>query len=172
MALINCEECGKEISSKAATCPHCGISIFNESVETEHLQQEPVNQTSVEEVVDNRLAECPDCGKPVSENAITCPSCGTSINKTLFGKIFGSMLEGVLLMGVFAVCFIWMIFGNDPDTPTIVLMIALLWWGYLKFKSRYDKGLDPKTGKLYKQKEDRPETLWKYFLKYVFPYGD
>ena len=24
MALIKCEECGKEISSKADTCPHCG----------------------------------------------------------------------------------------------------------------------------------------------------
>lgn len=25
MALINCKECGKEISSEAATCPHCGV---------------------------------------------------------------------------------------------------------------------------------------------------
>ena len=24
MTLIKCEECGKEISDKAATCPHCG----------------------------------------------------------------------------------------------------------------------------------------------------
>jgi hypothetical protein len=24
MALINCAECGKEISSQAQTCPHCG----------------------------------------------------------------------------------------------------------------------------------------------------
>jgi hypothetical protein len=24
MALINCEECGKEISAKAENCPHCG----------------------------------------------------------------------------------------------------------------------------------------------------
>ena len=24
MALINCTECGKEISDKAASCPHCG----------------------------------------------------------------------------------------------------------------------------------------------------
>lgn len=26
MALINCSECGKEISDKAAFCPHCGIT--------------------------------------------------------------------------------------------------------------------------------------------------
>ena len=27
MALINCSECGKEISDKAASCPHCGNPI-------------------------------------------------------------------------------------------------------------------------------------------------
>jgi len=24
MAIIKCEECGKEVSTKAASCPHCG----------------------------------------------------------------------------------------------------------------------------------------------------
>lgn len=27
MAIINCKECGKEISNTAETCPHCGIKI-------------------------------------------------------------------------------------------------------------------------------------------------
>lgn len=27
MALINCKECNKEISSKARSCPHCGAPI-------------------------------------------------------------------------------------------------------------------------------------------------
>lgn len=27
MALINCPECGKQVSSQAATCPHCGIAL-------------------------------------------------------------------------------------------------------------------------------------------------
>jgi hypothetical protein len=27
MALVNCKECNKEISSKAKNCPHCGVSI-------------------------------------------------------------------------------------------------------------------------------------------------
>lgn len=26
MALIKCKECGKEISSKAKTCPNCGVA--------------------------------------------------------------------------------------------------------------------------------------------------
>ena len=29
MALINCPECGKEISNMAKTCPHCGVSLCN-----------------------------------------------------------------------------------------------------------------------------------------------
>jgi DNA-directed RNA polymerase subunit RPC12/RpoP len=27
MAIINCFECGKEVSDKAATCPNCGVAI-------------------------------------------------------------------------------------------------------------------------------------------------
>ncbi len=27
MALIKCEECGKEVSDKASACPHCGIRL-------------------------------------------------------------------------------------------------------------------------------------------------
>lgn len=27
MAMINCSECGKEISDKAGACPHCGVPI-------------------------------------------------------------------------------------------------------------------------------------------------
>ena len=34
MALINCPECGKEISDKAASCPNCGTPIN----ETENKQ--------------------------------------------------------------------------------------------------------------------------------------
>jgi hypothetical protein len=26
MALVKCRECGKEISTTAATCPHCGVA--------------------------------------------------------------------------------------------------------------------------------------------------
>jgi DNA-directed RNA polymerase subunit RPC12/RpoP len=33
MALFNCPECGKEISDKAASCPHCGNPINVESEE-------------------------------------------------------------------------------------------------------------------------------------------
>ena len=35
MALINCPECGREISDKAASCPHCGVPI------TAQVEQSP-----------------------------------------------------------------------------------------------------------------------------------
>ena len=30
MALINCPECGKEVSDKADTCPNCGLAVKKE----------------------------------------------------------------------------------------------------------------------------------------------
>ncbi|MCG2590397.1 zinc ribbon domain-containing protein [Rhodohalobacter sulfatireducens] len=35
MALVNCKECEREISSDADTCPHCGYSIKKEREEKE-----------------------------------------------------------------------------------------------------------------------------------------
>ena len=32
MAIIECPECGKDVSSKAQSCPHCGCPLWNESV--------------------------------------------------------------------------------------------------------------------------------------------
>lgn len=40
MALITCPECGREISDKAAACPHCGFPI------QEHLRAQTQNQTN------------------------------------------------------------------------------------------------------------------------------
>ncbi|MBO4286332.1 MAG: zinc-ribbon domain-containing protein [Bacilli bacterium] len=36
MALITCPECGKEISSTASACPHCGFQIANQNTEIEY----------------------------------------------------------------------------------------------------------------------------------------
>ena len=50
MALINCVECGKEISDQARSCPNCGRPIFKEVVKTmekkrwEELTEEEKNK--------------------------------------------------------------------------------------------------------------------------------
>jgi len=33
MSLINCKECNKQISSKATTCPNCGVVYKNQSIQ-------------------------------------------------------------------------------------------------------------------------------------------
>ena len=51
MALIECGECGKMISDKAASCPNCGAPVEKKYV-------------------------CEDCGAIVSEAKMACPKCG------------------------------------------------------------------------------------------------
>ena len=62
MALINCPQCGKEISEKALECPSCGFKITNEDNEAkEHLK-------------------CEECGKEIPDGETSCSSCGCPIN--------------------------------------------------------------------------------------------
>lgn len=51
MALINCAECGKQVSDLAACCPHCGAPV-------------------------QKKEYCKECGNQVSESASVCPNCG------------------------------------------------------------------------------------------------
>lgn len=51
MALINCPECGKEISDQATTCPHCGVT----------LKQAPVQPININ-MNNGRSVKCPKCG--------------------------------------------------------------------------------------------------------------
>ena len=46
MALINCSECGNQISDKAAACPHCGMPLRNEA---EHHTNHRVNSTTYDD---------------------------------------------------------------------------------------------------------------------------
>jgi len=51
MALIKCSECGKEISDKAASCPHCGCPM-----ETHPREQEDTGGKT----------KCPKCGEMIT----------------------------------------------------------------------------------------------------------
>ena len=55
MALINCTECGKEISDQAEMCIHCG------------------NPMKKKETM-----FCSKCGKAIDKDAIVCPHCGVA----------------------------------------------------------------------------------------------
>lgn len=54
MALINCPECGREISEKATSCPHCGIPLGKKKF-------------------------CKFCGASIDENCVVCPECGKQV---------------------------------------------------------------------------------------------
>jgi RNA polymerase subunit RPABC4/transcription elongation factor Spt4/Flp pilus assembly protein TadD len=56
MALKACRKCGKNISTEARTCPHCGV--------TDPTKDPPA------------LKSCRECGASISAEAQTCPQCG------------------------------------------------------------------------------------------------
>lgn len=55
MALMNCKECGKEVSDSASVCPHCGAPV-------------------------DKYVYCRKCGTKVPENTAYCPKCGSRIS--------------------------------------------------------------------------------------------
>ena len=60
MALINCSECGKEISDKATSCPHCGAPTSNVSANTKF---------------------CKHCGESIDKECLICPKCGKQVEE-------------------------------------------------------------------------------------------
>lgn len=44
MALINCPECGKEVSDMAKSCPNCGNPINDEPIKVENTNYEEENK--------------------------------------------------------------------------------------------------------------------------------
>ncbi len=63
MALIECKNCGKTVSDKATTCPHCGISLLEDAPDSE-LQSKRI---------------CEECGAELSDDVQICPNCGCPI---------------------------------------------------------------------------------------------
>lgn len=58
MALINCPECGKEISDKVKACPHCGYPLVENSEENntiEFTEQKPKKMSAQKKKVINLL---------------------------------------------------------------------------------------------------------------------
>lgn len=74
MALINCPECGKEISDKAVACPHCGCPI----------NAQPKQEVAVED----------------NEEYVFCPKCmSTHVHTEQKGFSGGKALAGAVAFG-------------------------------------------------------------------------
>ena len=61
--LIQCPECGKEISDKSDACPNCGCP-------SSQWKQEPVEERKV------KARQCSRCQKVFSPKLGACPECG------------------------------------------------------------------------------------------------
>ncbi len=59
MALINCPECGKEISEQATSCPSCGT---------------PINNSANKKF-------CQHCGGQIDKDCVICPKCGKQVGE-------------------------------------------------------------------------------------------
>lgn len=97
MALINCPECGKEISEGSKFCIHCGYPLDEDN-------------NTILTVNDNEydLLICPECGHDVSETADICPNCGFSIRKYIYGSNVPKIVKIVsILITIAIICAIY-----------------------------------------------------------------
>ena len=67
MALIKCVECGKEVSSSAKVCPHCGIKL--------------------------NLSSCPECGARLKGDETVCSDCGYPIKNRTTSNVITENLD-------------------------------------------------------------------------------
>ena len=96
MAMIKCSECGKQMSDKAKTCPHCGC--------------------------ENNVIVCPECGEIITDIKVKfCPKCGVKIQNNM-NKFFENknLLFGIVIVILFAlIIFVLFMSNKSSSSPTI-----------------------------------------------------
>lgn len=113
MAIIKCSECGKDVSSEAVSCPHCGCPIKTETNQTEPAQAAApqLQQKTV----------CPTCGTKYVGNF--CPNgCNSPMHqqkakqKKKMGK---GPIIAIVVVCVLAFCAIMgNLLGEEPSKET------------------------------------------------------
>jgi len=99
MAIINCSECGNQISDKAKKCIHCG-KVFEEGT------------TELKEMI------CEECGNAIPESLTECPNCGCPVSsKPKFEFILTKKVKIILcsIIGVIVIaCVGTAIYNSTP----------------------------------------------------------
>lgn len=88
MAIIQCRNCGRQISDKAAVCPGCGAGQVEEQF------QSPATRT------------CEECGEQVPEASRECPNCGCPISVKPVLNIRFSRKKSIILSIIVSVVII------------------------------------------------------------------
>lgn len=76
MALINCPECGKQISDRAKTCIFCGYPIQEYMEEQKQESKNEENEKPKDIPIRDDI--CPQCGNEISPVYRVCHKCGYS----------------------------------------------------------------------------------------------
>lgn len=77
--LINCNECGNEISDKSEKCNNCGCPT---QISIEALKKNQLSEKYDELIGDSKTEwPCRECGEPMVQYKKKCPNCGVNYNK-------------------------------------------------------------------------------------------
>jgi predicted amidophosphoribosyltransferase len=114
MALHDCPECGKSISTHAEACPHCGYPVRRGVVEKPRRIVEPTPRHS-----------CSQCGAPADRACSRCGKLVCSDHITWFHPIKGAG----------AVCTQCQKFGCTMQIIAIVVFGAIALIMFVKFSS-------------------------------------
>lgn len=142
MALINCSECGKEISDKAITCPNCGypINVESDKLLNELKKQAIENKKEKEKTKFTVFLWCAIICSIVcviltfwlSNNGVNFASAHLSEFSAEFGHGFISSEEKSLLQSEKIVTAI----RNILIVPSVIFIIVSI---YLKKSSKYSE---------------------------------
>jgi hypothetical protein len=75
-----------------------------------NIDEEPWDEDPSDEILEDDVSEtvpCPECGKPVYEDAVQCPSCGLYISPSAGGSRGHSRCWIVLGFLAALVAFVW-----------------------------------------------------------------
>ncbi|MCI8595123.1 MAG: zinc ribbon domain-containing protein [Oscillospiraceae bacterium] len=105
MALIQCKNCGKEISDKALTCPHCGVQLG------EKIQEEaqPLICKECRAEIPLGAEACPNCGHPVLQEeppqkvevvSVTPPKLRKNAKKGIIAGIVAVVIIAIIAVAI------------------------------------------------------------------------
>lgn len=111
MALIKCDECGKQVSDKASACPHCGAPV--------------------------EIIKCVECKKTFNKNLKSCPHCGAPVEKekTKNNNIVNNDKMNESALWGFILSIISIFFHLIA-----LFSVFICWDALLQFKNKKEKG--------------------------------
>lgn len=134
MAMIECPECGKEISDKAKKCIHCGKILIEEQPE---------------------VIKCLECGAVLSSTDTECPNCGCPVEKKMEEIVKPQQVE---------VAGVKMAKKTKGIIAAVVIMFVLCVIGGIGYKVYSDKKAEQEYIESYNAYIDNLKSIQVYML--------